>query len=178
MLTTTEYLSVGEDAAGTLNIESAGSVSVGSFMEIGDDPESTGTVTIKGAGSMLTTTEYLSVGEDAAGTLNIESAGSVSVGSFMEIGDDPESTGTVTIKGAGSMLTTTEYLSIQGEDAAGTLNIESAQVRYQSEALSEALWKLVATPGARVRPRCQELTPCSPSRVSLRWEMKEQAPWN
>ncbi len=125
MLTTTEYLSVGEDAAGTLNIESAGSVSVGSFMEIGDDPESTGTVTIKGAGSMLTTTEYLSVGEDAAGTLNIESAGSVSVGSFMEIGDDPESTGTVTIKGAGSMLTTTEYLSV-GEDAAGTLNIESA----------------------------------------------------
>jgi T5SS/PEP-CTERM-associated repeat protein len=70
-------LVVGEGGAGALMIDAGGTVSTGGFSRIGLHAASTGTVTVSGAGSNLTTDE-LAVGYNGTGTLLIEDGGSVS----------------------------------------------------------------------------------------------------
>ena len=100
-------LGVGLGGTGTLTIQNGGTVSSnGNTATIGLNFGSTGNVTVTGAGSSLTTNSHLlDIGHGGTGTLTIQNGGTVSSGGG-NIGFNSGSTGTVTVAGAGSSLTT------------------------------------------------------------------------
>ena len=111
-------LEVGDEGDGTLEITNGGAASSGS-VRIGNEPGSTGAVTVSGAGSIWTASPV--VGDEGDGRLDITDGGAVSsVGGY--IGDGSGSTGAVMVSGAGSTWTSSRYLCI-GERGVGTLEI-------------------------------------------------------
>ncbi len=115
-------LDVGVHGSGTLNITNGGTVTnrnayLGSFAS-----DSTGIVTVDGAGSTWTDSEYLLVGYQGSGTLNITDGGAVSNDSIGAIGVQPGSTGEATVDGDGSTWTSGTELYV-GYESSGTLNI-------------------------------------------------------
>jgi T5SS/PEP-CTERM-associated repeat protein len=107
-LTSSSELSVGGDSSstGSLTVTNGASVSAG-YGFIGFDGGS-GVATINGAGSKMTISNDLSVGFNAAGTLNITNGASVSVTGGTTIGTQ----GTINFGANGGTLTTTGTLSI------------------------------------------------------------------
>ena len=135
---TTGSLCVGEEGAGTLNIEAGGQVS-NSYGYLGYLSGSTGTATVTGVGSTWTTGN-LYVGVLGAGTLNIEAGGQVSnLGSYL--GYYSGSTGTATVDGIGSVWNNTVSLYVGGSDsvAGGT---GSVTVRNGGQLLVGGIVKL------------------------------------
>ena len=112
---------VGYEGTGTLTIEAGGQVSNSEDGCLGYRAGSTGTATVTGAGSTWTVSEDLSIGEEGAGTLNIEAGGQVS-SSWASLGFDPGSTGAATVTGAGSTWTNSDDLFV-GCYGAGTLTV-------------------------------------------------------
>jgi T5SS/PEP-CTERM-associated repeat protein len=108
-----EYLYIGYEGSGTLNITNGGAVS-SETCKIGLKSGSTGEVTVAGPGSAWTNSSELFVGNNGSGTINITSGGAVINNGYASIG----STGEVTVDGPGSTWT-------NGGDlyAYGTLNI-------------------------------------------------------
>jgi fibronectin-binding autotransporter adhesin len=116
------HIYVGRYGDGTLNITDHGAVS-GHGASIGYQAGSEGVVTVDGAGSTLTPSSGITVGYYGDATLNITDGGAViSVDDNAVIGYMPDSTGVVTVSGAGSTWTNSGDLSV-GLDGAGTLNI-------------------------------------------------------
>ncbi len=117
---TTSVLSVGSAGAGLLRITGGGQVNAAEGV-IGDDPLSnltipgTGAVTVDGAGSKWTNTDYLEVG---SGSLYISDGAQVSNSSRSDIA--VTGLGIVTVDGAGSKWTCGGDLYIHGF---GALNI-------------------------------------------------------
>ena len=95
---------------------------------IGSESGSSGTVTVSGAGSILTSNPDIHVGHSGSGVLNIIGGGTVSgytgtdYYSSSYIGYNSGSAGTVTVNGAGSVLTG-GYAHYIGYSGNGTLNI-------------------------------------------------------
>jgi len=124
-------LYVGADGNGTLMIKNGGTVS-NVFGIIGAYFNSTGAVTVDGAGSNWTNSQDLAVGGDgdgnpntSRGTLTISNGGAVS-SAFGIIGYDSGSTGVVTVDGAGSTWTNRNDLIFGALGAAsGTLTISN-----------------------------------------------------
>ncbi|MDI4665373.1 autotransporter domain-containing protein, partial [Xanthobacter autotrophicus] len=134
---------------GTLNVQSGGSVT-GANVYIGNTTGSTGTATITGTGSQLTSTTNLIVGSSGTGaltvqnggnvgssnviyvgnntgsngTLNVQSGGSVT-GASVYIGNNSGSNGSATITGAGSQLTASTSLSV-GSSGTGALTVSDS----------------------------------------------------
>jgi T5SS/PEP-CTERM-associated repeat protein len=122
----TGILAVGGSGNGTLNISNGGAVSssycdIGIGSGFGDQSDSTGIVSVDGAGSTLINSESIHVGIASGGILNITNGGAVSShGGF--IGLLSGSTGEVNVGGAGSTLTYSYDLQVGG-GGDGTLNI-------------------------------------------------------
>ncbi len=112
---------VGYSGNGTLLIANGGSVSSCGGV-IGNNPGSTSTVAVSGAGSKWTNSGSLWVGMSGSGTLNVTGGGSV-VSSGGYIGYNSGSAGTVTIDGAGSVWSNSGDLNIGRNGCAGMLNI-------------------------------------------------------
>jgi T5SS/PEP-CTERM-associated repeat protein len=72
-------IDVGSSGDGTLNITGGGDVSDGYDSRIGHRSGSVGVVTVDGTGSTWTIGQYLDVGRDGDGTLNITGGGAVTV---------------------------------------------------------------------------------------------------
>ncbi|MGH6763716.1 MAG: autotransporter-associated beta strand repeat-containing protein [Phyllobacterium sp.] len=126
-------LYVGRDSTGELTID-AGGVVTGTFGHIGVEGGSTGTVTVKGAGSTWVNQQNLVVGDKGEGTLNIMDGGAVS-SMFGYVGAVAGSTGTVMVTGAGSTWTNTNQLYV-GYQGNGTLTIaDGGTVRNASTQL-------------------------------------------
>jgi outer membrane autotransporter protein len=121
--TNTGYLAVGELGTGTLTIADGGTVTNDLWGRIGYGSSGTGTVTVTDAGSTWTNNDYLEVGTQGDGTLNIQNGGVVSNTNGF-IGHSSGSTGTVTVTGTDSQWTNSGYLSV-GFYGTGTLNIEN-----------------------------------------------------
>ncbi len=119
-LSVSEYLTLGYDAAGTLNVQSGGSVSSWRAY-IGYDGSSSGTVTVDGVGSSLNSMD-LYVGDRGTGTLDIQNGGSVSSYNA-EIGRYAPASGTVTVDGVGSRLNSNGL--VVGYYGTGTLDIQN-----------------------------------------------------
>lgn len=150
-------MEVGKSGTGTLNIKNGGFVSTGSSIVgrenggtgtiniqnggrlentdatrstlIGYDSGSTGTVNVTGAGSTLTSTNYLYVGLSGTGHLDIQNAGLVTVTGDAFVGASSSGTGTVTVAGGGATLSVSDGLAVGGTTSSasgtGTLNIQN-----------------------------------------------------
>jgi T5SS/PEP-CTERM-associated repeat protein/autotransporter-associated beta strand protein len=105
---------------GTLSITGGGAVSNNDGI-IGNLSDSSGLVTVSGAGSTWTNTGDLYVGNSGNGTLSITGGGNVS-NTCGFIGNTSGSKGMVSVDGAGSMWTTSSYLYI-GFSGTGFLSI-------------------------------------------------------
>jgi T5SS/PEP-CTERM-associated repeat protein len=110
-------LSIGYEGSGSLNITNGGKVSSGSC-HIGYTSTATGVVTVDGTGSTWTNMHDLSVGDyESSGTLNITNGGVVSNrDGYLGYFDD--STGVVTVEGAGSTWMNSGSLHLGGKGSA------------------------------------------------------------
>jgi T5SS/PEP-CTERM-associated repeat protein len=123
---------------GSLIIANGGAVNAtGSFMEIGDQATGTSQVTVTGAGSVLTVTNRMAVGDASgepgagAGSLTIANGGVVNArGPFLDIGDAVTGTSLVTVTGTGSTLNVATSLAVgtQCGCEVGTLTIADGAV--------------------------------------------------
>ncbi len=129
-------LIVGQQGTGELIVEHGGMVNNAGSLLIANGAGSTGTVTVRDDGSKLNVGNQLIVGNGASalapgvpnGTLNILDGGSVTALS-MNVGAQPNTTGTVALDGVGSRLAVGDplavgesiYVGVQG--GTGTLTI-------------------------------------------------------
>jgi len=123
-----EGLVIGERGDGTLTIEAGGWVGcdIGS---LGYSSVGTGRATVAGSGSTWNNWSRLYVGREGAGILNIEDGGQVSTGLMSSyVGFEPDSSGTVTVTGAGSTWGNGKSLYVGGDwvSARGTGEITVA----------------------------------------------------
>lgn len=119
-------LSVGDTLVGTMAIDSGSNVS---NMDgyVGNNAGSEGTVTVTGEDSRWSSSGELRMGNSGTGTLNITAGGTVSVAGHARIGNVEGGVGTATVDGAGSMLTSSNYVLV-GRAGNGTLNIQNSGV--------------------------------------------------
>jgi T5SS/PEP-CTERM-associated repeat protein len=123
-LNVSDELNVGQNQRGQLTIQDGGQV-FSDTSRVGGNVGSTGTVTVSGSdglgsASTWSSSIFLVVGQSGAGTLNILDGGVVSsLTSF--VGSNLNSTGTVTVDGAGSTWDSANLTVGIGGD--GTLNI-------------------------------------------------------
>ena len=135
----------GVAGTGTLSITNGGTVS-SSRGQLGDNPGSTGTVIVDGAGSKWTVGYELDIGDSyGTGALRITNGGTVSSGSSY-VGGEPYSnvvgTGTVTVEGPGSTWNSGS-LAV-GYAGIGTLNIISGGTVTASSVSIGSLSSLVS----------------------------------
>ncbi len=121
-ITTTNDVRLGTEGSGTLTISNGGTVDItGDFIAAYDTTECTGELTVTGAGSTLTASAAVTIGDYGFGTAQI-SAGAQVNGATGVIGSVSNSMGMVTVTGAGSEWNTSGSLVI-GNNGDGTLNI-------------------------------------------------------
>lgn len=122
--TNSNILNIGYSGTGTLDILNGGRVD-SSYGFIGRDTTGAGTVTVNGPGSTWSSTAGITIGELGTGTLNILNGGAASTGGNVYVGVDPtQSTGTVSIDGAGSTWSIGAELHI-GHSSPGTMTVTS-----------------------------------------------------
>lgn len=145
-------LVVGATGSGTLGISGGGAVSNASGF-IGDLAAGTGAVTVDGADSTWTNTggNGLNVGWMGSATLDISNGGAVS-SLAGHVGRQADSTGTVTVSGAGSVWSIVGALLV-GNSGSGTLTLsdggvaEAASVTIASNASSTGTLNIGAASG-------------------------------
>ena len=129
--TNTGNLFVGRNATGTLNIDSGGTVS-SVFGHVGGcagcSTNAFGSATVNGAGSTLTSTSALIVGDSGTGQFTISGGGRVitgAAGGFL--GNSPGASGTMTVTGAGSAWNNSGQLVVGGflGPAFGSLTVQN-----------------------------------------------------
>jgi len=123
--TTSTMSSVGKTGVGSVTVD-GGSDLFSWLCNIGERYNSSGAVTVSGAGSTWTNPNGLQVGARAKGTLEITDGGVVSSGGG-KIGAYPGSTGMVTVRGHGSTWTGPTSLLV-GSYGNATLNISNGGV--------------------------------------------------
>ena len=115
-------LTVGNLGTGTLSVTNGGAVSNPDDGRIGDNAGSTGTATVDGVGSTWTNSGFLRVGDLGTATLNITNGGSASANGLLIVASEADSSGSVTVDGPGSQLTTTSSFYLGNHDQ-GSLEI-------------------------------------------------------
>ena len=122
---TTSELHVGGAGMGSLDVRSAGKVNSTGQAIIGNLLDSSGAVTLHGAGSQWDITDQLVVGASGQGSLSIQNGAKVSSNGLTRIGHNNGGTGTVSVNGYGSELTIGDQLQI-GSSGEGELKISSS----------------------------------------------------
>ena len=119
-------LSIGDTLIGSMTVDGGSDVN-NTDGYVGNNAGSTGTVTVNGIGSTWNNSGELRMGNFGTGTLNITGGGAVSVGGNGRIGNVEGGTGTATVDGAGSTLTSDNFILV-GRAGNGTLNIQNSGV--------------------------------------------------
>lgn len=131
------FIAVGIAGTGTLNVTNGGEVRGGYYgingggSYIGQDATGFGTLNVRGAGSLFETSS-LSIGFAGTGFLNIADGGqvrSVVLGGhpgYISIGQVAGSSGTVTVDGAGSLMSANQV--VVGQDGTGTLTLSNGGI--------------------------------------------------
>lgn len=116
-------LRVSDSGTGTLTIRDGGAVTSTGFSYLGFGASATGTVTVEGTGSSLTSQDQLRVGQSGAGSLTIRDGGTVTAGRTY-IGTLASSHGTVTVEGAGSILASQDEMRVGG-NGTGMMTVQN-----------------------------------------------------
>jgi T5SS/PEP-CTERM-associated repeat protein len=120
---TSSFLAVGSSGAGTVTVQSGGTLS-NTSANIANVPGSNGAVLVEDPGSSWTMDYLFNVGYSGAGALTIRNGGTVS-SRYGFVGTNSGSNGVVLIDGAGSVWTTSSSgISIGGEGT-GILTIQN-----------------------------------------------------
>jgi T5SS/PEP-CTERM-associated repeat protein len=114
-------VTVGSTATGTLQIL-AGSTLSSSFVTLGQDAGSNGTLLVTGAGAVLTNSSSVTVGDSGQGGLTLLAGGAIN-GSASYIGGGVGGVGTATVTGGGSTWANTASFTVGTSGGDGTLNI-------------------------------------------------------
>jgi fibronectin-binding autotransporter adhesin len=119
--TSSGELRMGNFGSGTLNVTDGGVVSVGGNARLGNVAGGIGTGTVDGPGSTLTSGNFILVGREGTGTLNVQNAGAVSdlIGGIAIF---EGSSGSVTLDGPGSAWMNSNELQV-ADGGTATLNI-------------------------------------------------------
>jgi T5SS/PEP-CTERM-associated repeat protein/autotransporter-associated beta strand protein len=117
----TGELRMGNFGTGTLNISAGGAVSVTGNARLGNAAGGIGTATVDGAGSMFTSDNFILVGREGNGTLDIQNSG-VASDLIGGIAIFEGSTGAVTVSGLGAAWNNTNELQV-ADGGSATLNI-------------------------------------------------------
>ncbi|GLQ55436.1 autotransporter outer membrane beta-barrel domain-containing protein [Devosia nitrariae] len=121
--TNTNHLYIGtvDNSSGVLRIEDGASVSNASGF-IALNSGSTGTVTVSGAGSTWMNSSNIRVGEFGKGSLTVEDGANASTPFGIGLGTTEGAEGTATVTGAGSTLSTAQWLYL-GNNGKATVTI-------------------------------------------------------
>ena len=111
-------------SVGNLTISDGGVVS-NTTAYLARESAATGTVTVTDSGSQWNNSDSLRVGQEGSGTLTVSGGGAVTAVNEIHIGQIAGATGTVTVDGSGSSLSTT-YRIIVGNAGSGVLNIKNS----------------------------------------------------
>jgi len=125
-------LQIGRQGSGSLNIQNGGEVVVGTFgSTLGYFSGSTGTVTVDGALSAWNNDNYLEVGKEGDGILNVKNGGSVTVTGKTIV----NSTSKIDLASNGS-LTTGSLINTEGgvlNHTGGTLTINGGEMQTEGQ---------------------------------------------
>jgi T5SS/PEP-CTERM-associated repeat protein/autotransporter-associated beta strand protein len=115
---------VGNSGSGTLLITGGATANDG-ITDIGEQVDSTGSITVTGSGSEFSPSGTVYIGESGTGSLTVSSGGTVALtGNSVYIGNNAGSAGTVTISGAGTSMSNASAAITVGESGSGTLVID------------------------------------------------------
>jgi outer membrane autotransporter protein len=112
-------LFIGSSLAGEVMIQNGGSIQAGADVNIGVN--TSGSLTVSGTGSLLSSSNALFVGYYGSGSLEVLDGGTLN-SHYSSIGTYSGSTGTVLVSGTGSTWSYTDYLFI-GNQSAGSLTV-------------------------------------------------------
>lgn len=116
---------VGGGGTGSLTVQNGALVHSNGELEIGQHAGDTGTVTVTGSGSTLSTSASMNIGQGGTGTLVVSNGGTVSDNGYFSIADQPGNTqGSVIVTGAGSSVTAqTVAVGNHANTGSGTLTL-------------------------------------------------------
>ncbi len=122
------YFYVGWDGEAALLVEEGGSiVSTGSF-RVGRGVDSVGVATVRGENSSVISNEFIHVGGDGQGTLNIEDGGLVHTTGSVSVSREAGSSGDVLVSGAGSVFSSDSFFRVGRFDNGSMLVENGGQV--------------------------------------------------
>jgi fibronectin-binding autotransporter adhesin len=133
----TNGMTVGRNGVGTLTVQNGGKLTTSPDTFIGDASTGTGTITVTGSGSTWSNSGTIVVGNAGTGTVSIADGGVVTTAGYMLIANTSGKTGTVTVDGSGSSLTTaTLYVGHNG--TGGLIISDGGNVAASSVAIGGA----------------------------------------
>jgi outer membrane autotransporter protein len=118
--------------SGTLNIATGGKLSANS-VNLGSDTNSSGTIIVSDANSMMNLAGNLVVGDNASGTLNILNGAIVNTATA-SIGAQADSSGTVVMVGSGTQWNNSNDL-IVGDQGVATLVLVTGAVLHDTDSI-------------------------------------------
>ena len=121
---------VGDSGQGVLQILNGGYAN-DRAATVGDKVTSNGTATVSGAGSLWNVQLVLMVGAYGTGHLGIGNGGDVQAGSYIAIGRQSGSVGSLSVDGAGSSLSTTSYTVVGWNGTGSAVVSNGGQVNTQ-----------------------------------------------
>lgn len=121
-LTANDDIVVGVRETGALSVADGGSATAGGDLIIGQYLDGTGTVTLSGTGSTLTTGDDAFVGLSGTGTLTISEGATATIADKVLLGGNADANGTVNVTGNGSELTSGNSFTV-GFNGEGALSV-------------------------------------------------------
>jgi fibronectin-binding autotransporter adhesin len=125
-------LLVGSSGTGTLNIEDGGLVTTGGAVSIGQYAGGNGIVTVAsstGDSATLAATDFITVGEQGAATLNVGKGGLVSTGNNLYLAYGATANGTINLTGDATGRGVIETGSVVKGDGTAGLNLDGGVLR-------------------------------------------------
>ena len=136
-------LTVGYGSTGNLNLASGGTVTVddGGFVSVGstlDESNGDGTITIDGAGSQLNVGGSVAIGDLSTGELDITNSGALSETGFFSIGNN--AAGTVNVSSGGTIIAPSLYMG-SNPGGEGTLSIDGSDTSSRNRRHCRRRWR-------------------------------------
>jgi len=130
-LTFTDDVHIGDQGPGDMTQSGGSTVSIAGELWIGNQGGRVGNYDISGAGTQVTVGAETHVGHDGTGTLSLSDGAVMTLSNRLYIGRNGSASGTVTISGAATQLTTNNHLAV-GDNGTGLFTMNDGMVQCQN----------------------------------------------